>query len=230
MENENHENRIVTTGLHDLDKITGGFQPGQVIVLAARPIMGKTALVLEWAAHLAKQRGKIIALFELELTKDEIEKRLLPLDLDPLSASQIVVDDSPGLSATDIFERCKALKGARGRLDLVIVDYLQLMLDRGPPKKRNCENLRQLKEAAKILNCPIIVLSQVSRSLESRSDKRPILIDLRESAPIESNADIIMFIYRDDYYYNDCSEKNVAEIIIAKNRAGNIGTVKVKFK
>ena len=209
------------TGLSELDKMTGGFQPGQVIAIASRPGMGKRVFAHRWALKWAKEENTIV-FFSLESTKEEVEKAI--------SSPNIIVDDSPALTADDIFDRCIKTKTARSKLDLVIIDYLQLMSYLGPSKERVSENMRRIKEAAKALECPIIVLSQVGRLLESRSNKRPMLTDLRESAPIESSADIIMFIYRDDYYDRHSPRTNIAEIIVAKNRLGDIGTVKVRFE
>ncbi len=248
------------TGFTEFDRLTTGLHPGQVMVLAARPGMGKTSWFISALLHSAVVKSSVAALFSLEMSKDEMgfrffsslsridskrlktgalakeEFRRLMDAADQLRNARIHIDDTPALSVMDLRSRCRRLKAKEKQLDLVVVDYLQLM--QGPKTARsNSANREQeisaisrgLKELAKEIGVPIIALSQLSRQVESRTDKRPMLSDLRESGAIEQDADLVAFIYRDDYYNADSDEKGVAEIILAKNRHGEPGTVKLAW-
>ena len=247
------------TGFHDFDKITTGLHPGQVMVLAARPGMGKTSWFISALLHSAVVKGSVTALFSLEMSKEELgfrffsaisridskrlktgalakeEFRRLMTAAEQLGQAKIHIDDTPALTVMDLRSRCRRLKAKEKKLDLVVVDYLQLM--RGPKTASAGGNREQeisaisrgLKELSKEIGVPIIALSQLSRSVESRTDKRPMLSDLRESGAIEQDADLVAFIYRDDYYNADSDEKGIAEIILAKNRHGEPGTVKLAW-
>jgi replicative DNA helicase len=250
----------VTSGFVDLDKVTSGFQPSDLIVLAARPAMGKTALVLNIAANAAFKGDKYVALFSLEMSNDQLMQRLLAMqaaiesqrfrsgqmdarDFERLydavklmQTDKLMFDDTPGISLTDLASRCRKMKREKGHIDIIIVDYLQLMTA-GPAfnaakasREREVSYISAgLKNLAKELNCPVIALSQLNRLLEQRPDKRPKSSDLRESGSIEQDADQIMFIYRDEVYHKDSPDKGIAEIIIGKNRHGSIDTVKLAF-
>jgi replicative DNA helicase len=247
------------TGFTDFDKMTTGLHPGQVMILAARPGMGKTSWFISALLHGAVAAKSVTALFSLEMSKDELgfrffssisridSKRLKTGQLskeefrrlmgaaEQLGGARVHIDDTPALTVMDIRGRCRRLKAKEKRLDLIVVDYLQLM--RGPKTSSNGGSREQeisaisrgLKELAKELSVPIIALSQLSRNVESRTDKRPMLSDLRESGAIEQDADMVCFIYRDDYYNHDSNEKGIAELIIAKNRHGDQGTVKLAW-
>jgi replicative DNA helicase len=247
------------TGFSDFDRMTAGLQPGQVMVLAARPGMGKTSWFVSALLHSCVVGKGVAALFSLEMSKEELgfrffasisrieakrlktgalakeEFRRLMTSAEQLGQARIHIDDTPALSVLDIRARCRRLKAKEKQLDLIIVDYLQLM--RGPKTQSSGGNREQeisaisrgLKELAKELRVPIIACSQLSRNVESRTDKRPMLSDLRESGAIEQDADMVCFIYRDDYYNQDSDEKGVAEIIISKNRHGEPGTVKLAW-
>jgi replicative DNA helicase len=247
------------TGFLDFDKITTGLHPGQVTILAARPGMGKTSWFISALLHSAVVKGSVAALFSLEMSKEELgfrffssisridskrlktgslakeEFRRLMTAAEQLGAARIHIDDTPALTVMDLRSRCRRLKAKEKQLDLIVIDYLQLM--RGPKTAAAGGNREQeisaisrgLKELAKELGVPIIALSQLSRNVESRTDKRPMLSDLRESGAIEQDADLVCFIYRDDYYNADSEEKGIAEIIIAKNRHGEPGTVKLAW-
>ena len=246
------------TGFDEFDKITTGLHPGQVMILAARPGMGKTSWFISALLHTSVVQKNVTALFSLEMSKDELgfkffsglsridsrrlktgalakeEFRTLMTTAEQLGASRIHIDDTPGLSVMDLRSRCRRLKAKEKQLDLIVVDYLQLMRGpkAGPGASREQEISaisRGLKELAKELRVPIIALSQLSRNVESRNDKRPMLSDLRESGAIEQDADLVCFIYRDDYYNVDSEEKGVAELIVAKNRHGEPGTAKLAW-
>jgi replicative DNA helicase len=247
------------SGFKDLDEITGGFHPGNLIVLAARPGMGKSALVTNMAENAALQHGKPIALFSLEMSEQElaqrfvasqanikgedlrrgrIEDRRWPKILEACSKLQgapLFVDDTSDVGTTEIRAKARRLhQQSPDGLGLIIVDYLQLMRADGRIENRVQqigEMSRGLKLLAKELDVPVIALSQLSRAVESRTDKRPMLSDLRESGNLEQDADMVMFIYRDEYYTKDESEEpGVAEIVIAKNRHGGLDTVKLTFR
>ena len=250
----------LSTGFHDLDRMTSGFQAGDLIVLAARPSMGKTALAINIAEHAALNSGLPVAVFSMEMGAAQLAVRIagsigridqghlrtgrlskeewavLSHSTDRLRSMQLHIDEAGGLTAGEL--RANARRLARqcgGKLGLIVVDYLQLMSGSGGNNGENRatelgEITRSLKLLAKELGCPVIALSQLNRSVEARQDKRPMMSDLRESGAIEQDADIIMFIYRDEYYTKDaCREPGVAEIIIAKQRSGPTGTAKLAF-
>ncbi len=248
----------VTTGFIDLDKRLAGLQRTDLIILAARPAMGKTAFVLNLALNAALKGGVAVGMFSLEMSRHQLATRMLcshaRVDasavrtgaLDPngdwvrlteaaevLHSLPIHIDDSPGLTITQLRSKARRLKAEHPNLGLLIIDYIQLMQGSGGPKESR-ENVisnisRGLKVLAKELDVPVIGLSQLNRSLESRPDKRPMQSDLRESGAIEQDADIILFIYRDERYNPDSPKKGVAEIIIAKQRSGPTGTVELAF-
>ena len=247
----------IPTGFLDLDYKMAGLQPSDLILVAARPSMGKTAFVLNIAQHVAFKANKAVAIFSLEMSKEQLVNRLFALEgqvdaqslrtgslkddewekliesADIIGKSKLIIDDTPGISISELRSKCRKFKLEHG-LDLIIIDYLQLMSGRvgGKSESRQqeiSEISRALKGLARELNVPVIALSQLSRAVEKRDDKRPMLSDLRESGAIEQDADVVMFIYRDDYYNKDTEEKNVAEIIVAKQRQGSIGTVKLTW-
>ena len=249
----------VTTGFYDLNALTSGLQKSDLIILAARPSMGKTALALNLAQNVALQGKKSVAIFSLEMPKQQLVKRMLcaeaevdtqritsgnmqPKDWEKLvdamtrlSDARIYIDDSSSTTATDIKAKCRRLMMEEKELGLVVVDYLQLMEGGGSHTDDRNQQIsaisRSLKGLARELDVPIIALSQLSRGVESRNDKRPMLSDLRDSGAIEQDADIVMFIYRDEYYNKDEVEnKGKAEIIIAKHRNGPTGTVELLFQ
>ncbi len=248
----------VTTGFYDLDDLTSGLQKSDLIILAARPSMGKTALALNFAQNVALKAKKSVAIFSLEMSKKQLVKRMLcseaevdnirvtsgnlqPKDWEKLvdamtrlSDAKIYIDDTPGVSATDIKAKCRRLMLEEKELGLIVIDYLQLMEGGGNPNDRNQQISaisRALKSLARELDVPIIALSQLSRGVEQRPDKRPMLSDLRDSGAIEQDADIVMFIYRDEYYNKDDeSNKGKAEVIIAKHRNGPVDTVELLFQ
>ena len=247
----------LSTGLHDLDKKINGLNKSDLLLIAARPGMGKTSLALNIALDVAKKSAKTVAFFSLEMSREQLAMRLLSnesfvdnqklltgrlteeewtkisIASSALSQTDIRVDDNPSISVAEMNAKCRRLSN----LGLVLIDYLQLMTSAGTGQTSNNANRvqvvsdisRALKIMAKELNVPVICLSQLSRANESRTDKRPMLSDLRESGAIEQDADEVLFIYRDDYYHPDTPEKNVAEIIVAKNRHGETGTVKLQW-
>lgn len=241
----------IPTGFLDLDYKTSGLQPSDLILVAARPSMGKTAFVLNIAQHVAFKANTTAAIFSLEMSKEQLVNRLLALEskVDSqairtgnladsdwekliegagiIGRSNLIIDDTPGISITELRSKCRKYK-LEHNLGIIIIDYLQLMSGRGRSESRQneiSEISRSLKGLARELNVPVIALSQLSRAVEQRPDHRPMLSDLRESGAIEQDADVVMFIYRDDYYNKDSENKNIAEIIIAKQRNGPIGTV-----
>ena len=245
------------TGFRDLDAKTAGLQKSDLILIAARPAMGKTAFVLNIAEYVALHSNSTIALFSLEMSKEQLVKRMLAMnsmvdsqkirtgdleddDWDKLVGSvrkignsNLVIDDTSGITASELRSKCRKLKIEQG-LDLVIIDYLQLMTGAGKRKgdsrqQEISDMSRSLKVMARELNVPVIALSQLSRAVESRPDKRPMLSDLRESGAIEQDADIVMFIYRDEYYNPDSEKKGVAEVIVAKQRSGPTGPVELAW-
>jgi len=245
----------VPTGFTDLDLKTAGLQNSDLILIAARPGMGKTAMALNIAQYAAVQKHIPVAIFNLEMSKDQLVNRMLSSEvmvdsqkmrtgklddedwnkiakaLAPLSEAPIYIDDTPGISVMDIRAKCRRLKLEKN-LGLVVIDYLQLMQGRGHAENRQqevSEISRSLKILAKELNVPVVTMSQLSRGPESRTDHRPMLSDLRESGAIEQDADIVMFLYRDDYYNPDTEKKNIAEVIIAKHRNGSTGTVELRW-
>ena len=246
----------VPTGFRDLDRITSGFQPGNLIVVAARPSMGKSALGLCALANLAVRHGTPVALFTLEMSKAEVTQRLmcseakvesqrlrtgklaaddwprLTAACDKLAKAPIYVDDSGGITMMEIRSKARRLKSKHPELGLILVDYLQLMTSGTNPENRVQEVSqisRSLKVLARDLDVPIVAMSQLSRAVEQRHDKRPILSDLRESGSIEQDADIVCFIYRDEYYNDESDQQGLAEIIVAKHRNGPTDTVKLSF-
>ena len=245
------------TGFRDLDAKTAGLQKSDLILIAARPAMGKTAFVLNIAEYVALHSNSTIALFSLEMSKEQLVKRMLAMnsmvdsqkirtgdleddDWDKLVGSvrkignsNLVIDDTSGITASELRSKCRKLKIEQG-LDLVIIDYLQLMTGAGKRKSDSRQQeisdiSRSLKVMARELNVPVIALAQLSRAVESRPDKRPMLSDLRESGAIEQDADIVMFIYRDEYYNPDSEKKGVAEVIVAKQRSGPTGPVELAW-
>lgn len=243
----------LTTGFADLDKKLSGFHNSDLVLVAARPAMGKSAFSLNLAQNAAIKASASVAIFSLEMSKEQLMLRMLASEsmvslskiqhgnlneeewtklagaMLPLSQSKIYFDDTAGISITEMRSKCRRLKMESG-LDLVLVDYLQLMQGDGRTENRQQEISaisRNLKIMAKELDCPVIALSQLSRAPELRSDHRPILSDLRESGAIEQDADLVMFLYRDEYYDPDSEKKNVAEVIIAKHRHGETGSIEL---
>lgn len=241
----------VPTGFIDLDKMTAGLHESEFILIAARPAMGKSAFALNIGAYAATRANIPVAIFSLEMAKDQVANRILcsealvdsnavrtgeltDEDLSKLaetsgelSQAQIFIDDTAGISVMEIRAKCRKLKLEKN-IGLVIIDYLQLIQGSGKSSSREqeiAEISRSLKILAKEIEVPVIALSQLSRAVEARPDHRPMLSDLRESGSIEQDADIVMFLYRDDYYNEDSEKKNQAEVIIAKQRAGSTGTV-----
>lgn len=245
----------IATGFTDLDYKTAGMQPADLILVAARPSMGKTAFVLNVAQHMALKNGKGVAIFSLEMSKEQLINRVFSLqsgvdaqklrtgklNLDEwnkltraaaeIGKSKIIIDDTPAITVAEMRSKCRKLKMA-GNLDIIIIDYIQLMTGSGKAESRQnevSEISRSLKALARELSVPVIALSQLSRLVEQRPDHRPMLSDLRESGAIEQDADVVMFIYRDDYYNKDTDRKGISEIIIAKQRNGPIGTVELAW-
>ena len=247
----------IPTGYHGLDRMTGGLQPTDLIIIAARPSMGKTAFALNVAMRAALSGGATVAVFSLEMSKESLMDRMLcvwgKVELsrvrrgyledadwqklsnaaDALSRARIFIDDTAGLSPLTLRARCRRLKADQG-LDMIIVDYLQLMhSSRNDSRELEISDIsRNLKALAKELNVPVIALSQLNRKVEERTDKRPVLSDLRESGAIEQDADVIMFIHREDAYNkkNDRPKTGIAEIIIGKHRNGPTGTVELLYR
>jgi len=248
----------VPTGFFDLDRMTSGMQAGDLLVLAARPSMGKTALAINIAEHVALHEDLPVAVFSMEMGASQLAIRIvgsigridqgrlrtgkliddewprLSDAIERLKTVSLSIDETPGLTTSELRASARRLARSCGKLGLVVVDYLQLMSGSGGGDGENRatelgEISRGLKMLAKELQCPVIALSQLNRGVEQRTDKRPMMSDLRESGAIEQDADVIMFIYRDDYYNKDSKEPGVAEIIIAKQRNGPTGTVKLTF-
>jgi len=248
----------VPTGFYDFDRMTSGMQAGDLIVLAARPSMGKTALAINIAEHVALEEGLPVAVFSMEMGASQLAIRIvgsigridqgrlrtgkltdeewprLTEAIERLRNVSLHIDETPGLTPSELRANARRLARQCGRLGLIVVDYLQLMSGSGSDSSENRatelgEISRGLKMLAKELQCPVIALSQLNRSVETRTDKRPMMSDLRESGAIEQDADVILFIYRDDYYNKDSKEPGVAEVIIGKQRNGPTGTVKLTF-
>ncbi|MBX9871825.1 MAG: replicative DNA helicase [Burkholderiaceae bacterium] len=248
----------VPTGFYDLDRMTAGLQAGDMVVLAARPSMGKTAFAINIAEHVALNEGLPVAVFSMEMGAAQLAVRIvgsigridqghlrtgkltdeewprLTEAIEKLRTISLHIDETAGLTASELRANARRLARQCGKLGLIVVDYLQLMSGSGGSDENRATELgeisRGLKMLAKELGCPVIALSQLNRSVEQRPDKRPMMSDLRESGAIEQDADIIMFIYRDEYYTKEaCKEPGVAEIIIAKQRNGPTGTVKLAF-
>lgn len=245
----------VATGFYDLDYKTAGFQPSDLILIAARPSMGKTAFVLNIAEYAAIKSNVTTAVFSLEMSQEQLVKRILAMNskvdsqlirTGSLSGddwaslmesarvvgnSNLVIDDTSAISISELRSKCRKLKLEKN-LGMVIIDYLQLMSGGKRSESRQqeiSEISRSLKSLAREINCPVVALSQLSRAVEQRPDKRPMLSDLRESGAIEQDADVVMFLYRDEYYNHDTEEPGVSEVIIGKQRNGPVGTVKLAW-
>ncbi|MNM47318.1 Replicative DNA helicase [compost metagenome] len=256
-----HQNRGTTTGVSsgfaDLDKMTAGFQRNDLIIVAARPSVGKTAFALNIAQNAAVRSKETVAIFSLEMSAAQLVQRMicaeanldasvmrtgdfksdddwskLTMGIAALSEADIYIDDTPGITVADIRAKCRRLKKERG-LGMIVIDYLQLIQGRGKPGENRQQEVseisRTLKQIGRELEVPVIALSQLSRGVEQRQDKRPMMSDLRESGSIEQDADIVAFLYRDDYYNQETEKKNIIEIIIAKQRNGPVGTVELVF-
>lgn len=247
----------IPTGFTDLDQMTAGLQNSDLILIAARPSMGKTALALNIAQYVGIRQNLHVAIFSLEMSKEQLINRLFAMEshvdaqkirtgdlneqewsdliegAETIGESNLIIDDTPAISVAALRSKCLKFKIEQG-LDLVIIDYLQLMSGSSSKmadsRQQEISDIsRSLKALARELNIPIIALSQLSRAVESRNDKRPMLSDLRESGAIEQDADIVMFIYRDDYYHEDSPDRGIAEIIVAKQRNGPTGTIQLKW-
>lgn len=254
-----HDNNLITgiaTGFTDLDKLTAGMQPGDLIIVAGRPSMGKTIMGMNIAEHAAIRSQKGVLVFSMEMPGESLAMRMLSslgrIDQNKLrtgklaeedwsrltsavswlSNAKLHIDETPALTPIELRARARRVARERNGLGLIVVDYLQLMRGQGQTENRTAEISeisRSLKALAKELNVPIIALSQLNRSLEQRPNKRPVMSDLRESGAIEQDADLIMFIYRDEVYHEDSPDKGTAEIIVGKQRNGPIGTVRLTF-
>ena len=246
----------VSTGFYDLDNITAGLHNSDLLIVAARPAMGKSAFAINLAANAAIMSKVPVVIFNLEMSKEQVGNRILCSEalvdsnkirtgqlededwmklaqtLGKMSDAPIYIDDTPGISAMEIRAKCRKLKIEKD-IGLIVIDYLQLISGSGKKNTSREQEIseisRSLKILAKELNVPVIALSQLSRTAEKRDDKRPMLSDLRESGAIEQDADIVMFLYRDDYYNPDSEKKNVAEVILAKHRGGSTGTVELAW-
>ncbi len=245
----------LATGFIDLDYKTSGFQPSDLILIAARPSMGKTAFVLNIAEYMALRSNLTVAIFSLEMSKEQLVNRMFALEsrvdsqllrtgnlsdndwaslieaAGTIGRSNLIIDDTPGISVAELRSKCRKFK-LEHNLGVIMIDYLQLMQGSRKSESRQqeiSEISRSLKEIARELQVPVIALSQLSRAVEQRPDHRPMLSDLRESGAIEQDADVVMFLYRDDYYNHDTEKKDVAEVIIAKQRNGPIGTVELAW-
>jgi replicative DNA helicase len=246
----------VPTGFYDLDKLTNGLQPGNLVILAGRPAMGKTSFALNIAQNAAT-RGKTVAVFSLEMSSNQLVQRMISYEAevqgqklqngsfsaddwqrlaavgDNLAKMKIFIDDTSSIPVMEIRGKCRRLHANKDHgLDLIIIDYLQLMDNKRIDNREQqiSDISRNLKGLAKELNLPVIALSQLNRSVEQRSEKRPMPSDLRESGAIEQDADLILFIYRDEVYHENTTDKGIAEIIVAKHRAGPTGTVRLAFQ
>ena len=254
------QNSTVTglaTGFPELDQKTSGFQPSDLILIAARPSMGKTAFALNIADHMALREGKSVAIFSLEMSKEQLVNRLfaqeasvdamklrngnltdsewdsLVAGADAIGKSKMIIDDTPGITPAELRSRCRRYKLEHG-LDIIIIDYLQLMTGSGGRKTDSrqqeiSEISRSLKAIARELHVPVVSLSQLSRAVEQRPDHKPVLSDLRESGAIEQDADVVMFIYREDYYNHDTERKGIADVIIAKQRNGPLADIELAW-
>ncbi len=248
----------VPTGFTMLDKLLGGFQQSDLIILAGRPGMGKTSLGLSVAQNAARHYNAHVAVFSLEMSNEQLVQRLLSMETgidshrlrlgdvaeeewtilmeaaNQLSATSIFIDDTPAASVTEIRTKARRLYAEHG-IDLILIDYMQLMSGQSGSRPENRQQeisyiSRSLKALARELNVPVIALSQLSRAVESRADKRPMLSDLRESGSIEQDADVVLFIYREDYYVEDTDRQNIADVLVAKHRHGSTGTVSLFFR
>lgn len=244
----------VGSGIKDLDAKTSGFQKGDMVLIAARPSMGKTTFALNIAENAALREGKSVVIFSLEMSKEQLAYKLLCSEANvdmlklrtgtledqdweniaratgPLSKAKIYIDDTAGVSVMEMRSKCRKLKMEYG-IDLILIDYLQLMSGSSSENRQQevSEISRSIKALAKEMQCPVIALSQLSRAPEQRADHRPMLSDLRESGSIEQDADVVMFLYRDEYYNKESEDRGVAECIIAKQRNGPVGTVKMAW-
>ncbi|OZB93700.1 replicative DNA helicase [Paenibacillus sp. XY044] len=247
----------IPTGFVDLDRMTNGFQRSDLIIVAARPSVGKTAFALNIAQNVAVRAKETVAIFSLEMSAPQLVNRMicaeanldanlmrtgdfktdedwakLTMGIASLAEAEIYIDDTPGITVADIRSKCRRLKKEKG-LGMIVIDYLQLIQGRGKAGENRQQEVseisRTLKQIARELSVPVIALSQLSRGVEQRQDKRPMMSDLRESGSIEQDADIVSFLYRDDYYNQETEKKNIIEIIIAKQRNGPVGTVELVF-
>ncbi|MGN7457164.1 replicative DNA helicase [Paenibacillus pasadenensis] len=246
----------IPSGFVDLDKMTSGFQRSDLIIVAARPSVGKTAFALNIAQNVGVRARETVAIFSLEMSAAQLVQRMvcaesnvdagrmrtgflegddwekLTMAIGALSEAEIYIDDTPGITVSDIRAKCRRLKKERN-LGMILIDYLQLIQGRGKAGENRQQEVseisRTLKQIARELEVPVIALSQLSRGVEQRQDKRPMMSDLRESGSIEQDADIVAFLYRDDYYDKETEKKNIIEIIIAKQRNGPVGTVELAF-
>ena len=247
----------IPTGFIDLDYKTSGMHPTDFILIAARPSMGKTAFVLNLVDYVAVRNHMPCMIFSLEMSKEQLVNRMLSMEsnvdsqklrigsltdadwdavvegIGIIGGSKLIIDDTPGISITELRSKCRKMKLEYG-LSMVIIDYLQLMSGSGKSGDNRQQEIseisRSLKALARELNAPVVALSQLSRACETRQDHRPMLSDLRESGAIEQDADVVMFLYRDDYYNKDTDKPNVAEVIIAKQRNGPIGTIELLWR
>ena len=245
----------IATGFTELDEMTAGMQPSDLILVAARPSMGKTAFALNIAQNVILREDMCTAIFSLEMSKEQLVNRLFALEAtvdasrlrtgdlnadqwgglieagSSIGSSKLIIDDTPAISVSELRSKCRKYK-QENDLKLIMIDYLQLMTSSGRSESRQQEISdisRSLKSLARELNVPVIALSQLNRGVEQRDDKRPMLSDLRDSGAIEQDADVVMFLYRDDYYHKDTAEKNISEVIIAKQRNGPVGTVTLSW-
>jgi len=244
----------ISSGIKDLDEKTSGFQKGEMVLIAARPSMGKTTFALNIAETAALRHGKSVVIFSLEMPREQLAYKLLCSEasvdmlklrtgnLDdedweriakatgPLSKAKIYIDDTAGLSVMEMRSKCRKIKMEHG-IDMILIDYLQLMSGSNTESRQQevSEISRSIKALAKEMECPVIALSQLSRAPEQRADHRPMLSDLRESGSIEQDADVVMFLYRDEYYNKESEDRGTAECIIAKQRNGPVGTVKMAW-
>ena len=247
----------ISTGFIDLDYKTSGMQPSDLVLIAARPSMGKTAFVLNLVDHVSVRKGQPCMIFSLEMSKEQLVNRMLAMEsnvdsqklrtgnltdsdwdavvegIGVIGNSKLLIDDTPGISITELRSKCRKMKLEYG-LSMIIIDYLQLMSGSGRSGDNRQQEIseisRSLKALAREMNAPVVALSQLSRACETRQDHRPMLSDLRESGAIEQDADVVMFLYRDDYYNKDTDTPNIAEVIIAKQRNGPIGTVNLLWQ
>lgn len=243
----------VPSGFVDLDRMTSGFKGSELIIIASRPAMGKTAFALNLAQNAAVKSGKAVAFFNLEMSASQLAMRMLASEgnidaqvfrtgnlseedwgkltmaMSTLSEAPIYIDDTPGVTVFDIRAKLRRLQKEHG-VEMVVIDYLQLIQGRGDSRQQEISEIsRSLKLLARELNVPVIALSQLSRGVEQRQDKRPMLSDLRESGSIEQDADVVAFLHRDDYYNEDSEKKNIAEVIIGKQRSGPVGKVELLY-
>ncbi|GAA0178197.1 replicative DNA helicase [Clostridium sediminicola] len=245
----------VSSGFPELDEMTSGFQPGDMVLVAARPSMGKTTFSINIAQNAALRDGKSVVVFSLEMSKEQLANKILSAEANvdmlklrtgelseedwanigkvagPIASSRIYIDDTAGVTVMEMRSKCRRIKIEHG-IDMILIDYLQLMSGSARSESRQqevSEISRSIKALAKEMECPVIALSQLSRAPEQRADHRPMLSDLRESGSIEQDADLVMFLYRDEYYDKETEDKNVAEVIIAKQRNGPTGTAKLAW-